>query len=251
MKPRIDPPRAAGAATSPGRPLPAEGLLAAALALLLGCSRAPAPGTNGGTPAASTGSAANAPAPSSAGAAALAQLGRPAPDFELFDARGRAVRLSSFRGRPVVLEWFDAACPYVRKWYASGHLPALQRKYTAAGVAWLTLCSSAPGSAGAIDAANAQATIRELDLASTALLLDPQGQVARRYRASTALHCFVIDAGGKLVYSGALDDRPSTDPNDIPAARNHVAIDLDALLTAKPVEPHRTTPYGTPLDLAR
>jgi peroxiredoxin len=245
MKFRIDPPRAAGLAPSPGRPVPAEGLLAAALALLLGCSRAPEPGAVGGTPAAS------APAPSSASAAALAQLDRPAPDFELLDARGRAVRLSSLRGRPVVLEWIDAACPYVRKWYASGHLPALQRKYTAAGVAWLSICSSAPGSAGAIDAANAQATIQELDLASTALLLDPQGQVARRYRASTALHCFVIDAGGKLVYSGALDDRPTTDPADVPTARNHVAIDLDALLTAKPVEPHRTTPYGTPLDLPR
>lgn len=29
--------------------------------------------------------------------------GEPAPDFELMDAEGRAVRLSDFRGKPVVL----------------------------------------------------------------------------------------------------------------------------------------------------
>jgi peroxiredoxin Q/BCP len=33
----------------------------------------------------------------------LLQPGEPAPDFEAIDARGRLVRLSAYRGRPVVL----------------------------------------------------------------------------------------------------------------------------------------------------
>lgn len=33
----------------------------------------------------------------------LIEAGEPAPDFELADTQGRNVRLSQFRGRPIVL----------------------------------------------------------------------------------------------------------------------------------------------------
>lgn len=213
---------------------------------LPGC--APAPQAGPAKPADS-----DAPRPDSAAdpAQSRALLGRLAPDFELRDHLGQRRRLSDFRGRPVVLEWFDRACPFVHKWYQSGQLPALQRKYTGAGVAWLTIHSNAPGSPGAFSAEQAPEVFRELGLASSALLLDPDGRVARRFAANSTLHCCVIDPSGRWVYSGAIDDRPTLDPADIPTAKNHVAVDLDALLTAKPVEPHRTSPYGTPLELAK
>ncbi len=33
----------------------------------------------------------------------LLQTGEPAPEFELVDTKGRLIRLSDYRGRPVVL----------------------------------------------------------------------------------------------------------------------------------------------------
>jgi peroxiredoxin Q/BCP len=39
----------------------------------------------------------------------VVEEGRPAPDFELKDAEGREIRLSDFRGRPVVLYFYPRA----------------------------------------------------------------------------------------------------------------------------------------------
>ena len=45
------------------------------------------------------------------GAQAAATVGQPAPDFMLKDTNGRAVRLSDFKGKHVVLEWTNPGCP--------------------------------------------------------------------------------------------------------------------------------------------
>ena len=45
------------------------------------------------------------------GAQAAATVGQPAPDFMLKDTNGRAVRLSDFKGKHVVLEWTNTGCP--------------------------------------------------------------------------------------------------------------------------------------------
>lgn len=63
-----------------------------------------------------------------AGAAqAAATVGQPAPDFALKDATGKTVRLSDFKGKHVVLEWTNPGCPFVRKHYDSGNMPATQK----------------------------------------------------------------------------------------------------------------------------
>ena len=45
------------------------------------------------------------------GAQAAATVGQPVPDFMLKDTNGRAVRLSDFKGKHVVLEWTNPGCP--------------------------------------------------------------------------------------------------------------------------------------------
>ena len=45
------------------------------------------------------------------GAQAATTVGQPAPDFTLKDTNGRAVRLSDFKGKHVVLEWTNPGCP--------------------------------------------------------------------------------------------------------------------------------------------
>jgi len=80
--------------------------------------------------------------------APTATVGQPAPGFGAPDIAGKVVRLGDYAGKTIVLEWTNDGCPFVGKHYDSGNMQALQRRYTAAGVVWLTVASSAPGEQG-------------------------------------------------------------------------------------------------------
>ncbi len=77
-----------------------------------------------------------------------AQIGSPAPDFHGTDSNGKTQSLDQYRGKFVVLEWHNHDCPYTMKHYESGNMQSLQKQWTAKGVVWLTVISSAPGTAG-------------------------------------------------------------------------------------------------------
>lgn len=177
-------------------------------------------------------------------ARAQAAVGAPAPGFTLTDTQGAAHALADFAGKPVVLEWTNPDCPFVKKHYGAKNMQALQAKYVAQGVVWLAVCSSAPGKQGHYPADEWNRILAEQGSAATALLVDPDGQVGRAYGAKTTPHLFVIDAAGTLVYDGAIDDRPSTDSADIPGARSYIAEALDAVLAGAPVPVAQTKPYG-------
>ena len=55
------------------------------------------------------------------------QVGRAAPDFAIQDTKGTTRHLSEFHGKPVVLEWTNADCPYTRKHYSSGNMQSVQK----------------------------------------------------------------------------------------------------------------------------
>ncbi|NCD21400.1 MAG: thioredoxin family protein [Spartobacteria bacterium] len=175
---------------------------------------------------------------------AQAAVGAPAPSFTLTDTKGAAHALADFAGKPVVLEWTNPECPFVKKHYGAKNMQALQAKYVAQGAVWLSVCSSAPGKQGHYPADEWNRILAEQGSAATALLLDPDGQVGLAYGAKTTPHLFVIDAAGTLVYDGAIDDNPSTDSADIPGARAYVAEALDAVLAGAPVPVAQTKPYG-------
>ncbi len=69
--------------------------------------------------------------PTSARAAAPAlgtpAIGAAAPAFTGTDSHGAAITLAQFAGKPVVLEWTNPGCPFVRKWYNGGAMQDLQR----------------------------------------------------------------------------------------------------------------------------
>jgi peroxiredoxin len=173
-----------------------------------------------------------------------ATVGQPAPAFTLVDSTGLARSLSDFAGKIVVLEWTNDGCPYVRKHYRSKNMQTLQKSYTDKGVIWLSIASSAKGEQGNHTAAEWESIRQAQGHHSTALLLDPTSTVARLYGAKCTPHMFVIDAGGTVVYNGAIDSIASTDVDDLTKAHNYVAAALDALLTGKPVEKSTSTPYG-------
>src|SRR5579875_1222114 len=74
--------------------------------------------------------------------------GDQAPDFKGTDSNGHTQTLSQYRGKWVVLEWANRGCPYDQKHYNSGNMEALQKQWTAKGVVWLRIVSSAPGQQG-------------------------------------------------------------------------------------------------------
>ena len=74
------------------------------------------------------------------GAAAQA-VGKPAPAFTLPASNGRTVSLADFKGKTVVLEWTNHDCPYVGKHYRGNNMQALQKKWTAKDVVWLSVIS--------------------------------------------------------------------------------------------------------------
>jgi peroxiredoxin len=180
----------------------------------------------------------------SAPALASAVVGEVAPAFTLPDSNGKARSLAEFKGKVVVLEWWNPQCPFVGKHYGSGSMQKLQREWTAKGVVWLTVNSSAAGQQGHVDGAKANALVSEKGMASTAVLLDHDGTTGRAYGAKTTPHMFVIDGKGTLVYAGGIDDKPSTDQADIAAARNHVAAALTEVTAGKAVTTPSTQPYG-------
>ena len=185
-----------------------------------------------------------APAGAPTAAAATAAISEKAPDFSLTGIDGKAYKLSDFKGKYVVLEWNNLDCPFVKKHYGSGNMQALQKKYTDKGVVWLTICSSAEGKQGYYEPATLQEKAKESKLAATAYLRDVDGTVGKSYGAKTTPHMFIVNPEGVLIYAGAIDDKPSPDPNDIAKASNYVATCLDDSMAGKAVATASTTSYG-------
>lgn len=175
---------------------------------------------------------------------AAAQVGKTAPEFTLPASSGKNIDLSQYKGKIVVLEWFNHGCPFVKKHYDSGNMQALQKEYTGKGVIWLSICSSAPGKQGFGSAEEHNAELKQYKAAPTAVLMDSDGKVGRLYGAKTTPHMFIIDKKGVLVYAGAIDDHPDPDQDSIKVSKNFVKEGLDELLGGKAVAQASTKSYG-------
>ena len=170
--------------------------------------------------------------------------GLAAPDFVLTDTHGTTHALSDFAGKTVVLEWTNKDCPFVKKFYGSNMMQEWQKEATDAGVVWLSICSSAPGKQGHLNAEAWNKHIAATHIASSAVLIDEDGTVGTLYAAKTTPHIYVIDSAGVLRYQGAIDDTPSTDAGDISGATNYLSAALTAIAEGNPVEATDTKPYG-------
>ena len=173
-----------------------------------------------------------------------ATVGAPAPQFALESVSAGTVKLSQYRGKVVVLEWVNPECPYVRKHYGSANMQRLQKDTTAKGVIWISINSTRAGHAEYKKPAEMVAWMKQMKAAPSATLLDPQGEAGRAYGARTTPHMYIVDPKGVLVYAGAIDDKRSTDPEDVKTARNFVRAALDELLAGKSVTSASTSPYG-------
>lgn len=189
---------------------------------------------------------AQAAAPATAAPAADAgpTIGKAAPAFSLKDWDGKTRKLSDFKGKVVVLEWFNHGCPFVKKHYDSNNMQDLQKTYTGKGVVWLSICSSAEGKQGFASPEQHKKIFKEKGSAPTAVLIDSDGIVGRQYGAKTTPAMYVIDGKGVLVYSGAIDDNRSPDKEAAKTAKNFVAAALNETLAKKAVAISSTKSYG-------
>jgi peroxiredoxin len=154
------------------------------------------------------------------------EIGQPAPDFGLTGIDGKTYKLSDYKGRILVLEWWNQDCPVSR-----GYAPTMKdlaNKYAEQGVVWL-----------AIDSTHYQTAAKNIEYHRQngipyPILMDTDGKVGHLYEAKTTPHMFVINKG-TLVYDGAIDNRGD---------RNYVAEALGALLAGKDVPLAKTQPFG-------
>ena len=177
-------------------------------------------------------------------AGTTAALGQPAPDFTLPDLDGKQVSLAQFRGQPVVLEWFNPGCPFVRNSHTAGSLKGLAAQETAQGVTWIAINSGGAGKQGN----GVEATRKgqaEYGMQHP-VLLDESGSVGHLYGAERTPHMYVINAEGVLVYRGAIDNSPDGEGQSPEGGKlvNYVASALQAVRTGGKVDPAETKPYG-------
>lgn len=213
-----------------------------AAGLLLGCSQtsAPTPAPEAAQPQGAT----KAPAAKAEATTAKAEVGKPAPDFTLKDYDGKEVHLADFKGKTVVLEWFNPDCPFVKASHNKGSLKVAASTHAAKGVVWLGINSSAPGKQGY--GPETVAAGRKAFGINHPILVDEAGQVGRTYGATNTPHMYVIDPQGVLVYRGAIDNSPDGEGESPTDGKliNYVDAALDDLAAGRPVGTKETKAYG-------
>ena len=124
------------------------------------------------------------------------QLNQPAPDFELPDLQGNLHRLSGYRGKIVIVNFWSAECP---------HSERTDRSTMACLIQWggdVELLSIASNRSESAQLVEEVAKTRRLPR----VLMDAGHVVADLYEAVATPDVFVVDRDGILRYRGAVDD---------------------------------------------
>jgi peroxiredoxin len=164
-------------------------------------------------------------------------IGQLAPDFTLVDEVGTSHTLSEYRGKTVVLEWFNIPCPFVRRHYEAGTFDSIIAEHGSGEFVWLAIDTTWDNTP-ADTLAWKEGIERSHDYP---VLQDPDGAVGRLYKATRTPEMFVIDPEGILRYMGAIDDKPRGPADE---ATNHVIAALTALSEGLEIDPTETEPYG-------
>jgi len=178
-----------------------------------------------------------------ASAALAAEIGKPAPDFTATDINGKAIKLSDYKGKIVVLESYNSDCPFCNNQYKTGAMQELEKGMAGKGVVWLIVNSVNPNNPSHRTPEQARQEIADKKIIAAAWIDDSSGAVGHLYDMKTTPDMYVIDKDGVLVYQGAIDNKP--DPQHDPhTARNYVREAVDSLLAGQPVPVAQTKPYG-------
>jgi peroxiredoxin len=175
---------------------------------------------------------------------AATEAAKKAPAFTLKSFDGKDISLSDYKGKIVVLEWFNDECPFVKYHYEKAStMVDLASKYKDKNVVWLAVNSTSHTTPEQNKEFEAK---HELPYP---ILDDRSGEVGRAYGATNTPHMFVIDAGGNIVYEGAIDNSPMGEKKQ--GAVNYVDKALAELTSGKTVSTAKTKPYGCTVKYAK
>jgi peroxiredoxin len=161
-----------------------------------------------------------------------------APDFALKNYDGKEFKLADYKGKIIVLEWFNYECPFVKYHYEKAStMKDLAARYKDRNVVWL-----------AINSTSHQETAKNKEFAEKheipyPILDDRSGVTGKAYGAETTPHMFIIDTVGNIVYNGAIDNAPLGKVPEGEELINYVDKALEEL-APKPVSIAKTKPYG-------
>jgi len=180
----------------------------------------------------------------------VAEVGEKAPEFALKDQHGRMHKLADYKGKVVVLEWFNETCPYCKQVWDSGLIGQLnvdlknlcQNSDSQALPSVVYLAINSTANRPAKDVLKSGAEFIEEARLQIPMLLDYDGKVGKSYGARTTPHMFVIDPDGILVYQGALsDDRRGKEGKE---AETHVERAVRQLIKGEKISPDYVKPWG-------
>ena len=172
------------------------------------------------------------------GKAGGAKIGEEAPGFELKDTDGKTVKLSDYKGKIVVLDWFNPECPVCAMHYRGETIQKSAAKFKDKNVVFLAINSTGKETPGSGAERNSGAK-KEWKVAFP-ILLDESGKVGHSYGAKTTPHCFVIDSKGTLVYAGAIDNGS---PGKVGTV-NYVEKAVEQVIKGETVTTSETKSYG-------
>jgi peroxiredoxin len=164
--------------------------------------------------------------------AALA-VGAAAPDFALPDADGRQHTLASLKGKAGTLILFVATrCPVSNAYNA--RMQKLAEDYRARGVNVVGINSNYSEPAAEVKQHAADHGL------NFTILKDAGNAVADRFGAQVTPEAFLLDASGKLVYHGRIDNSKSGDS----VTSSELRDAAEAMLAGKPVERPEVKAFG-------
>jgi peroxiredoxin len=160
-------------------------------------------------------------------------IGAVVPDFKLPDADGKEHTLASLKGaKGTVLIFVATKCPVSNAYNA--RMQKLADDYRARGVNVVGINSNSTE-----PAAEVKSHAAEKGLTFT-ILKDAGNQIADRLDAQVTPEAYLLDAAGKLVYRGRIDNSRNGDAITNTELRDAV----EATLAGKPVEKTAVKAFG-------
>src|SRR4030042_3355791 len=162
-----------------------------------------------------------------------------APEFTLKNYNNKEVKLADYKGKIIVLEWFNYECPFVKYHYEKAStMKNLAARYKDKNVVWLTINSTSH-----------QETSKNKEFAEKNKILypildDSPGVIGKAYKAKPTPHIFIINAKGNIVYNGAIDNAPLGKVPENEKLINYVDKALEELIAGKEGSTGTTKPYG-------
>ena len=163
----------------------------------------------------------------------------PKSDVKMKNIDGRELSIGDVRGAQGTLVMFSCnACPWVKAW--EDRIAALGNAYQKKGVGVIVINSNDPGQQAEDSYAVMRQRARQRGF-QFPYVVDATSDVARVFGATRTPEAFLLDAEGKLVYHGAIDDNAKA-PDQVES--NYLKDALEAMLGGRAVAMQETKSIG-------